>query len=97
MVAVGERIFRGEVGGAPCAGCHGINGAGSPVGPNLTRGKWIWGDGSLNAIKTTINNGVPKPKNFPGAMPPKGGAQLTPEQVDAVAAYVWSIGHAGVH
>jgi glucose/arabinose dehydrogenase/mono/diheme cytochrome c family protein len=97
MVAVGERIFRGEVGGAPCAGCHGINGAGSPVGPNLTRGKWIWGDGSLKAIKTTINNGVPKPKNFPGAMPPKGGAQLTPEQVDAVAAYVWSIGHAGVH
>jgi len=26
-------------------------------------------------------------------MPPKGGAQLTPAQVSAVAAYVWSLGH----
>jgi mono/diheme cytochrome c family protein len=26
-------------------------------------------------------------------MPPKGGAQLTPEQVSAVAAYVWGLSH----
>jgi mono/diheme cytochrome c family protein len=28
-------------------------------------------------------------------MPPMGGAQLTPEQVSAVAAYVWSLSHQG--
>jgi hypothetical protein len=26
-------------------------------------------------------------------MPPMGGAQLTPEQVNAVAAYIWSLSH----
>jgi len=26
-------------------------------------------------------------------MPPKGGAQLTDEQVSAVAAYVWALSH----
>jgi len=26
-------------------------------------------------------------------MPPMGGAQLTPEQVSALAAYVWAISH----
>jgi mono/diheme cytochrome c family protein len=26
-------------------------------------------------------------------MPPMGGAQLSPEQVSAVAAYVWALGH----
>jgi mono/diheme cytochrome c family protein len=26
-------------------------------------------------------------------MPPLGGAQLSPEQVKALAAYVWGLGH----
>jgi mono/diheme cytochrome c family protein len=26
-------------------------------------------------------------------MPPMGGAQLTPEQTKALAAYVWSLSH----
>jgi len=26
-------------------------------------------------------------------MPPKGGAQLTPDQVSAVAAYIWGLRH----
>jgi hypothetical protein len=26
-------------------------------------------------------------------MPPMGGAQLTPDQVSALAAYVWSLSH----
>src|SRR6201999_3324676 len=50
-VTLGGRIFHGEVESAPCAGCHGTNGAGSPLGPNLTTGNWLWGDGSLDAIK----------------------------------------------
>ena len=47
MVALGERIYRGQVGTAACAGCHGANGDGSPLGPPLTGQKWSWSDGRL--------------------------------------------------
>ena len=46
-VALGQQVFAGQVGGAPCTGCHGSDGKGSPLGPNLTAGKWTWSDGSL--------------------------------------------------
>ena len=93
MVALGERIFRGEVGGAPCAGCHGRDATGTPLGPDLTSGQWLWGDGSLPAITKTIVDGVANPKNHSGVMPPKGGAELSADQVSAVAAYAWAVGH----
>jgi glucose/arabinose dehydrogenase/mono/diheme cytochrome c family protein len=93
QVALGQRIFRGEVGGAPCAGCHGGDGAGTPLGADLTSGAYLWGDGSVAAIKKTIAEGVAQPKNHTGVMPPMGGAQLSPEQLSAVAAYVWALGH----
>jgi cbb3-type cytochrome c oxidase subunit III len=92
-VALGGRIFHGEVGGATCGGCHGSDAKGTPVGPDLTSGKWLWGDGSLQAITKTIVNGVPDPKEHSGAMPPMGGVQLSRADVVAVAAYVWAIGH----
>jgi glucose/arabinose dehydrogenase/mono/diheme cytochrome c family protein len=93
QVALGAQVFRGEVGGAPCSGCHGQDGKGTPLGADLTAGKWLWGDGSLAAITQTIVDGVPSPKNHTGAMPPKGGADLSSQQVSAVAAYVWTLGH----
>jgi glucose/arabinose dehydrogenase/mono/diheme cytochrome c family protein len=92
-VALGYRIYHGEVGGAPCTGCHGANATGSPLGPDLTTNKWLWGDGSMRAITAIINAGVPQPKQYRSPMPPMGGAQLTPEQVSAVAAYVWAVSH----
>ena len=94
QVALGAQIYSGKVGGAPCAGCHGQDGKGTPLGADLTAGKWLWGDGSLAAITKTIVDGVPTPRNHTGAMPPKGGADLTPQQVSAVSAYVWTLGHA---
>jgi len=95
MVALGNRIFHGEVGGAACVGCHGSDGTGSPLGPNLTDSAWLWSDGSYAAIEQTITNGVPHPQKFIGAMPPMGGAALTKDQVAAVAAYVWALSHRG--
>ena len=95
QVELGGRIFRGQVAGGTCLGCHGSDAKGSSVGPDLTSGSWVWGDGSLAAIASTIRNGVPSPKNFSGVMPPEGGAQLSDEQVQAVAAYVWAVGHRG--
>ena len=79
--------------GATCAGCHGAGGIGTPVGPNLTSGKWLWGDGSLASITATIENGVPEPKQHPGAMPPMGGVELSQSDLAAVSAYVWALGH----
>ncbi len=93
QVALGERIFHGQVDGGTCSGCHSSDGKGSSVGSELTSGKWLWGDGSLEAITHTIENGVPKAKEHAGAMPPEGGAQLSQADVAAVADYVWALGH----
>jgi glucose/arabinose dehydrogenase len=93
QVALGDRIFHGEASGGTCSGCHGTDGRGTQVGPDLTRGVWSWGDGSLKAISATIVSGVPNPKGSSGPMPPKGGAALSQSDVAAVAAYVWAIGH----
>jgi glucose/arabinose dehydrogenase/cytochrome c5 len=93
QVDLGAKVFAGEVAGATCAGCHGTGGIGTPVGPDLTTGKWLWGDGSLKSITDTITNGVPEPKQHPGAMPPMGGVELSKDDVAAVSAYVWALGH----
>jgi mono/diheme cytochrome c family protein len=93
MVALGDRIYHGEVGGAPCAGCHGANATGSPLGPSLTSRKWLWSDGSYAGIMTVIKEGVPHPKEYRSPMPAMGGAQLTSDQLAAVSAYVWTLSH----
>ena len=93
MIALGDRIYHGEVGGATCTGCHGANGAGTALGPNLTDAQWLWGDGSYGGIAKTITAGVSEPKQYRAPMPPMGGAELTPDQVSAVAAYVWGLSH----
>lgn len=93
QVALGERIFHGQAAGGTCAGCHSGDGKGSAVGSNLTSGKWLWSDGSVAGITRTINSGVPKAKEHTGAMPPKGGANLSKTDVAAVADYVWALGH----
>jgi glucose/arabinose dehydrogenase/mono/diheme cytochrome c family protein len=93
MLALGDRIYHGQVGGATCTGCHGAGGTGTALGPNLTDTQWLWGDGSFRSIAKTIAAGVPEPKQYRAPMPPMGGAELTPEQVSAVAAYVWGLSH----
>jgi len=91
MVALGDRIYHGEVGGATCTGCHGASAKGTPLGPDLTNGKWLWSDGSWKGIGKTITDGVPLPKQYRSTMPAMGGAQLTSDQVSALAAYVWAL------
>ena len=93
MVALGDRIYHGQVGGSSCTGCHGAKGSGSPLGPSLTSQKWLWSDGSFAGILKVITNGVPQPKQYRSPMPPMGGAQLTADQASALAAYVWSLSH----
>jgi glucose/arabinose dehydrogenase len=97
QVALGERIFHGEVDGGTCSGCHGASATGTSVGPDLTSGKWIWGDGSLASIMQTIAEGVPSPKMYTGVMPPKGGANLSDADLAALGSYVWAISRKKTH
>lgn len=95
MVAQGQQIFTGK---GNCYTCHGMDGRGSQLAPNLTDSEWLWLDPArgdlLTQAVTIIKNGVPQPKQYPAPMPPMGGAQLTDEEVRAVAAYVLSLGGA---
>lgn len=93
MVELGDRIYHGQVAAAACVGCHGPDGAGTPLGPPLTAHHWLWSDGSYAGITRTINDGVAEPKQYRSPMPAKGGAQLNARQVSAVAAYVWALSH----
>lgn len=90
-IALGQSIFRGEAAGGTCTTCHGPDGKGTQLAPDLTDAQWLNADGTYASIVATITTGVSKPKQYPGVMPPMGGAQLTPEQVRAVAAYVYSL------
>lgn len=90
MVQEGERIF---VGSGFCHNCHGRNGRGLPqLGSDLTDGGWQHNDGSYEGLVERIGAGVPAERSGSGVpMPPAGGARLTPEQIRAVAAYVWTL------
>jgi hypothetical protein len=92
LIALGDSIFHGQVGGATCYVCHGQDAKGTGVGPNLTDSEWLNNDGSLDGIIKTVQSGVPQPKKAPAPMPPMGGASLSPDQVKAVATYEHSLG-----
>ena len=90
LIAQGEKVFQGP---GNCYACHGSNAQGS-VGPNLTDAEWVHSKGTLEDIEAQVTNGVPKEKAKSGIpMPPKGGGTLSDEDVKAVAAYVYSLGH----
>ncbi len=93
QIAIGEKIFHGQAAGGTCAGCHGAKGKGTGVAPNLADTDWLNTDGSMEGIVKVINEGVAKPIKSSGPMPAKGGAKLTDEQVQQVAAYVYSLSH----
>jgi glucose/arabinose dehydrogenase/mono/diheme cytochrome c family protein len=95
QVALGDKIFHGEADNGTCSGCHGMDAGGTPQGPPLNTGHWMWSNGSLAGLTETIDKGVPHPKKYQGVMPPLGGAALSKADLAAVAAYVWAIGHAG--
>ena len=52
-IAEGKKVFAGT-----CFPCHGANGEGNAVGPNLTDKYWLHG-GSIGEVFKTITNGVP--------------------------------------
>lgn len=93
-IALGDSIFKGQAAGGICYTCHGPDAKGTQLAPNLADSEWLNGDGSVQFIQNTVTTGVLKPKKYPGVMPPFGQT-LTPQQVRAVAAYVYSRSHPG--
>lgn len=90
LVTKGDALFHGS---GNCYACHGSKGEGL-VGPNLTDAEWIHSKGSYDEIVAQINHGVTKEESKSGiAMPPKGGATLSDDDVKAIAAYVYSLSH----
>jgi cytochrome c oxidase cbb3-type subunit 3 len=78
-IAEGKKIFT-----STCFPCHGTNGEGNAVGPNLTDKYWLHG-GSINNVFKTITYGVPD----------KGmqawGKTFSPTEVRDLASYVLSL------
>ncbi|HKY61610.1 MAG TPA: c-type cytochrome [Gemmatimonadota bacterium] len=88
-VASGEAVYA-----ANCALCHGDDGRGEgqasiglePPPADFTDREWKTGDGSLAAIKNTIENGSP------GTAMIGWRGTLTDAEIDAVARHVLSFG-----
>ena len=89
MITKGKTIFTST---GLCFACHGMDAKGM-VGPNLTDQTWIHGKGSYPELVQIVTTGIPvaETKTGKGAMPPKGGSQISEDDVKAVAAYVWSL------
>lgn len=85
----GRELFAGAGG---CQACHGANGSGSTLGPNLADDEWLHVSGpDVGELADVIREGVPQPQQYPAPMPPMGGASLNDEQVQALAGYIASL------
>lgn len=92
MVRQGDSIFHGPGG---CYTCHGVEATGMPdKGSSLTTGVHFIED-EFPAIDSLVTAGIIEPQTRTTiAMPPRGaGSNLTPQQIQQVAAYVWAISH----
>lgn len=81
----GRAIYMGK---GACHTCHGPDGRGTPIGPDLTDAEWLHIDGTQAEIARVVRLGVVRPKRYPAPMPPMGGARLNEREITAVAAYV---------
>jgi len=94
MVTMGDSLFHAS----SCVRCHGPDAKGRQNGPDLTSGHFMHlPTGSYNEIVTIITNGVPadsiKDPSHRLPMRGRGGANLTDDQIKAIAAYVYKLSH----
>lgn len=88
MAAAGQQTFS-----TVCVACHGPDAKGTPLAPDLTDNVWLNISGrNYDEIVNLVKTGVDPAKEAPAPMPPMGGAQLTDQQVNEVAAYVMTLG-----
>lgn len=89
MIAQGETLFA-EVN---CTICHGAGAKGQPgMTGDLTDGEWSNVEGgTYQSLIGVITSGLTADKTGGMPMAAKGGQSLTDEQVQALAAYLWSV------
>ena len=78
-IAEGKEVYL-----ANCIACHGANGEGNAVGPNLTDKYWIHG-GSIQNVFSTIKYGVVE-KGMQSWQ-----SQIRPQVIQKVASYIMSM------
>lgn len=92
-IVQGDSIYHGK---GNCAACHGVEAEGLPAaGDGLTVGL-AYAQANWESIDSLIDAGIPDVlTRSPIQMPPRGGrSDLSPEEVNRVAAYVWAISQA---
>lgn len=93
LIAQGQQTYRGSI----CVSCHGPTGGGTPLGPALNDGEWLWveeGQEIKAQIATIIRTGVLQPRDpafLAPMLPFGGGPQMNDAQVEALAAYIVSL------
>ena len=89
LIATGDSVYRR----AGCGTCHGEKGLGrADTGSDLTDDSWTFTDGTFQGIIRLISTGVTAEESTHGMpMPPKAAVFLTPNEIEAVSAYVWSL------
>jgi mono/diheme cytochrome c family protein len=89
-VILGDSIYNGLARDGTCFTCHGVDGKGGNMGPDLTDAEVLHTDSTLASIIRVIEHGVAEPKQFPAPMPPFKD-QFKAEEIKALAAYVKSL------
>ena len=93
LIAQGQETFRGSI----CVSCHGPTAGGTPLGPALNDGEWLWvepGQNMEEQVATVIRTGVLQPRDpafLAPMLPFGGGPQMNDSQVEALAAYIVSL------
>jgi mono/diheme cytochrome c family protein len=85
MAAEGRELY------TVCAVCHGPDAAGTQLGPPLR--EMAYRPEQFDEIVEVIRTGAPATERFPVPMPVMGGGDFTPEQMRALAAYVYVVSH----
>jgi mono/diheme cytochrome c family protein len=86
MVEQGQQLY-----GTVCVACHGANGVGGAIGPALNDQNWIHITGEFEEIVQITTVGVAQPRQYPAAMPARGGGPFSDDEIRAIAAYVYAI------
>ncbi len=88
-IAAGQQLFHGN---GNCSACHGDKGVGSDDGPALISGPWTLGDGSYEWLLHVVQHAAPGARSREGdPVPMRGPGTLDSAEVQAVAAYLWTI------
>jgi len=88
-VAEGLNLYHGK---GQCDACHGALGVGTDEGPSLLTGAWKLGPGDYPwLVHITRHAGWGSVSRGGDPAPMRGPTVLNPDEIDAVAAYVWNI------